>query len=267
MLLLSHRTHAQAPSLPWLLWPATGRGPDSHSQCENQASATARGQTGNTLIGEANAQRIATKTRGPGQVDLTLVPLIERSMKEQLNRVDLGFRSRFEVCFRIVFGSALLGRTETRTELPSPHHFFNPNTFFFHRYKQLIQVLGWLWDLSVAEEHIFSRAFFYFICLDVMLYSGEHDLGIYENWGSMALVLVWCGSSQGRGIETSGFLARKTYRKGKGRAWCFELRSHLESTRIIKDQEKESLEFKLPVNVSDHLSHSDSVTDGVTMCD
>lgn len=99
-----------------------------------------------------------------------------------------------------------------------------------------------------------------------MLYSGEHDLGIYENWGSMALVLVWRGSSQGRGIETSGFLARKTYRKGKGRAWCFELRSHLESARIIKDQEKESLEFKLPVNVSDHLSHSDSVTDGVTMC-
>ncbi|XP_070318848.1 adenylate cyclase type 10 isoform X1 [Odocoileus virginianus] len=44
--------------------------------------------------------------------------------------------------------------------------------FLKNRYKQLIQVLGWLWDLSVAEEHIFSRAFFYFICLDVMLYSG-----------------------------------------------------------------------------------------------
>ncbi|XP_031291702.1 adenylate cyclase type 10 [Camelus dromedarius] len=44
--------------------------------------------------------------------------------------------------------------------------------FLKNRYKQLIQVLGWLWDLSVAEEHIFSKAFFYFICLDIMLYSG-----------------------------------------------------------------------------------------------
>lgn len=206
--------------------------------CGDQASSTSRGQKGNTLIGEANAQRRA-KTRGPGQVGLTLATLIERSMKEQLNRVNLRFRSRFEVCFRIVFGSALLGRTETRTELPSlPPPFFNPTTFFFHRYKQLIQVLGWLWDLSVAEDHIFSRAFFYFICLDIMLYSGEHDLGIYENWGSRGLVLVWCGSSQGRGIETCGFLAGKTYRKGKGRTWCYELRSHLESARIIKDQEE-----------------------------
>ncbi|KAK1329495.1 hypothetical protein QTO34_011685 [Cnephaeus nilssonii] len=40
------------------------------------------------------------------------------------------------------------------------------------RHKQLIQVLGWLWDLSVAEEHIICKAFFYFICLDIMLYSG-----------------------------------------------------------------------------------------------
>ena len=39
--------------------------------CGDQASTTARGQKGNTLIGEANAQRIA-KTRGPGQVRLTL---------------------------------------------------------------------------------------------------------------------------------------------------------------------------------------------------
>ena len=93
-----------------------------------------------------------------------------------------------------------------------------------------------------------------------MLYSGEHDLGIYENWGSMALVLVWCGSSQGRGIETCEFLAGKTYRKGKGRAWCYELKSHLESARIVKDQE-ESIEFKLPVNASDHLSRSDSDRD------
>nr|KAF6412629.1 adenylate cyclase 10 [Molossus molossus] len=41
-----------------------------------------------------------------------------------------------------------------------------------NRYKQLVQVLGFLWDISVAEGHIFSRAFFYFICLDLMLYSG-----------------------------------------------------------------------------------------------
>ncbi|XP_016057847.1 PREDICTED: adenylate cyclase type 10 [Miniopterus natalensis] len=40
------------------------------------------------------------------------------------------------------------------------------------RHKKLIQALGWLWDLSVAEQHISSKAFFYFICLDIMLYSG-----------------------------------------------------------------------------------------------
>nr|XP_005319900.1 adenylate cyclase type 10 isoform X2 [Ictidomys tridecemlineatus] len=44
--------------------------------------------------------------------------------------------------------------------------------FLKSRYKQLIQVLGWLWDFSVAEEHIFTKAFFYFVCLDIMLYSG-----------------------------------------------------------------------------------------------
>ena len=129
MPLLSHRTRAQAPSLPWLLWPATGRGPDSHTQCENQASTTARGQTGNTHRrgkcpeNSHQDQRPRTSWSDSG-------PLIERSMKEQLNRVDLGFRSRFEVCFRIVFGSALLGRTETRTELPSPHHFLILPPFF-----------------------------------------------------------------------------------------------------------------------------------------
>lgn len=51
------------------------------------------------------------------------------------------------------------------------------------RHKQLIQVLGWLWDLSVAEEHIISKAFFYFICLDIMLYSGEHGFGVYKGLG------------------------------------------------------------------------------------
>ncbi|KAI5946171.1 Adenylate cyclase type 10 [Manis javanica] len=44
--------------------------------------------------------------------------------------------------------------------------------FLKSRHKQLVQVLGRLWDLSVAEEHILSKAFFYFVCLDIMLYSG-----------------------------------------------------------------------------------------------
>ncbi|XP_021006174.1 adenylate cyclase type 10 isoform X1 [Mus caroli] len=44
--------------------------------------------------------------------------------------------------------------------------------FLKSRYKHLVQVLGWLWDLSVTEEDIFSKAFFYFVCLDIMLYSG-----------------------------------------------------------------------------------------------
>ncbi|XP_055964576.1 adenylate cyclase type 10 [Sorex fumeus] len=45
---------------------------------------------------------------------------------------------------------------------------------------QLVQVLGWLWDLSVAEEHIYGKAFFYFICMDVMLYSGFIYRGFEE---------------------------------------------------------------------------------------
>ncbi|XP_053461947.1 adenylate cyclase type 10 [Nycticebus coucang] len=44
--------------------------------------------------------------------------------------------------------------------------------FLKSRYRQLIQVLGWLWDLSTAEEHVSSKAHFYIICLDIMLYSG-----------------------------------------------------------------------------------------------
>ncbi|XP_077012997.1 adenylate cyclase type 10 isoform X2 [Tamandua tetradactyla] len=44
--------------------------------------------------------------------------------------------------------------------------------FLKSSYKQLIQVLGWLWDLSATEDHIFSKAFFYFVCLDIMLYLG-----------------------------------------------------------------------------------------------
>ncbi|XP_021100287.1 adenylate cyclase type 10 isoform X2 [Heterocephalus glaber] len=41
-----------------------------------------------------------------------------------------------------------------------------------NRYKQLIQVLESLWQLSAEEEHIFSKAYFYFVCLDLMLYCG-----------------------------------------------------------------------------------------------
>nr|XP_024652137.1 LOW QUALITY PROTEIN: adenylate cyclase type 10 [Macaca nemestrina] len=40
------------------------------------------------------------------------------------------------------------------------------------RYPQLIQVLGRLWELSETQEHVLSKAFFYFICLDILLYSG-----------------------------------------------------------------------------------------------
>lgn len=39
-------------------------------------------------------------------------------------------------------------------------------------------MLGWLWDVSVAEENIVSKAFFYFMCLDTMLYSGEPGFGV-----------------------------------------------------------------------------------------
>ncbi|XP_003468747.2 adenylate cyclase type 10 isoform X1 [Cavia porcellus] len=41
-----------------------------------------------------------------------------------------------------------------------------------NRYKQLIQVLESLWQLSAQEEHTFSKAYFYFTCLDIMLYCG-----------------------------------------------------------------------------------------------
>uniref|UniRef100_A0A8C9HDH8 Adenylate cyclase type 10 n=1 Tax=Piliocolobus tephrosceles TaxID=591936 RepID=A0A8C9HDH8_9PRIM len=41
-----------------------------------------------------------------------------------------------------------------------------------NRYLQLIQVLGRLWELSETQEHILSKAFFYFVCLDILLYSG-----------------------------------------------------------------------------------------------
>ncbi|XP_032173937.1 adenylate cyclase type 10 isoform X4 [Mustela erminea] len=59
---------------------------------------------------------------------------------------------------------------------PNRHYivlcWLSKSLFLKSRNKQLIQVLGWLWDLSVTEEHIFSKAFFYFVCLDIMLYSG-----------------------------------------------------------------------------------------------
>ncbi|XP_051003725.1 adenylate cyclase type 10 [Acomys russatus] len=59
---------------------------------------------------------------------------------------------------------------------PNKYHMvlcrLSKSLFLRSRYKHLIQVLGWLWDLSVTEEHIFSKAFFYFVCLDIMLYSG-----------------------------------------------------------------------------------------------
>ncbi|KAK7806947.1 hypothetical protein U0070_009440, partial [Myodes glareolus] len=67
----------------------------------------------------------------------------------------------------------LTGHLDLAIELGSRAHKMwsllrNPNKHHMH----LVQVLGWLWDLSVTEEHIFSKAFFYFVCLDIMLYSG-----------------------------------------------------------------------------------------------
>lgn len=48
----------------------------------------------------------------------------------------------------------------------------------------------------MVEGHIFGKAFFYFVCMDVMLYSGEGGLQLFEA-GAVTLVLVWHGSSQG----------------------------------------------------------------------
>lgn len=91
-------------------------------------------------------------------------------------------------------------------------------SFLCRRNKQLIQVLGWLWDLSVTEEHIFSKAFFYFVCLDIMLYSGTCGLGMCREAGDSGCA-VGCGCGQGWGLETTGLRAGKTSRPGKGRAW------------------------------------------------
>ncbi|XP_040594562.1 adenylate cyclase type 10 [Mesocricetus auratus] len=59
---------------------------------------------------------------------------------------------------------------------PNKYHIvlcrLSKSLFLKSRYKHLVQVLEWLWDLSVTEEHIFSKAFFYFVCLDIMLYCG-----------------------------------------------------------------------------------------------
>ncbi|KAM5203243.1 adenylate cyclase type 10 isoform 2-T2 [Hipposideros larvatus] len=49
---------------------------------------------------------------------------------------------------------------------------YSKSLFLKNRHKKLIQTLGWLWDLSIVEEHIFSKAYFYLDCLDIMLYSG-----------------------------------------------------------------------------------------------
>lgn len=44
----------------------------------------------------------------------------------------------------------------------------------------MVQVLGWLWDLAMAEDQVFSKAFFYLVCLEIMLYAGER-------WGAALL--------------------------------------------------------------------------------
>lgn len=48
----------------------------------------------------------------------------------------------------------------------------------------------------MAEGHIFGKAFFYYVCLDIMLYSGERGRQIFEA-GAVTRVLVWRGRSQG----------------------------------------------------------------------
>ncbi|XP_032147386.1 adenylate cyclase type 10 [Sapajus apella] len=89
----------------------------------------------------------------------------------------------------LVFNKLIMGHLDLATELGTRAHQMwallqNPNRRYLSlcrlsqclllksRYKQLIQVLGCLWDLSVTQEHILSKAFFYFVCLDIMLYSG-----------------------------------------------------------------------------------------------
>ncbi|XP_029417608.1 adenylate cyclase type 10 [Nannospalax galili] len=59
---------------------------------------------------------------------------------------------------------------------PNKYHMvlcrLSKSLFLKSRHNDLVQVLEQLWDLSVKEDHIFSKAFFYFVCLDIMLYSG-----------------------------------------------------------------------------------------------
>ncbi|XP_064226781.1 adenylate cyclase type 10 [Aotus nancymaae] len=89
----------------------------------------------------------------------------------------------------LVFNKLIMGHLDLAIELGTRAHQMwallqNPDQHYLalcglsqclllkSRYKQLIQVLGCLWDLSVTQEHILSKAFFYFVCLDTMLYSG-----------------------------------------------------------------------------------------------
>ncbi|XP_012513197.1 PREDICTED: adenylate cyclase type 10 [Propithecus coquereli] len=86
-------------------------------------------------------------------------------IKLLMGHLDLAIELGFRAC-------------KIRAQLWNPNKYYtvlcrlSKSLFLKCRYKQLIQVLGWLWDLSVEEEHIISRAFFYFVCLDIMLYSG-----------------------------------------------------------------------------------------------
>ncbi|XP_078212463.1 adenylate cyclase type 10 isoform X2 [Callithrix jacchus] len=89
----------------------------------------------------------------------------------------------------LVFNKLIMGHLDLATELGTRAHRMwallqNPSRHCLSlcrltqclllksRYMQLIQVLECLWDLSVTQEHILSKAFFYFVCLDTMLYSG-----------------------------------------------------------------------------------------------
>lgn len=95
-------------------------------------------------------------------------------------------------------------------------------------------MLGWLWDLSVAEEHIFSKAFFYFVCLDVMLYSGKCSSGTEKKVG----VAPGLGSEAAPRAEA---LRLQVFRLG-GVTWMERLgvglRSHLAGAKIVEEQQE-----------------------------
>lgn len=130
-------------------------------------------------------------------------------MKEQLNRVNLRFKSRFEVS---VSGLYLVlhywaGLRLELNILLSPYHFLIlPPFFFFHRYKQLIQVLVAVGSFCSRRAYLQQGVLFlfYFAWISCFMLV-EADLEFMRT-GVHGTCVAWCGSGQGRGIETCGFL-------------------------------------------------------------